>query len=252
MVSSGLVDWDQEEQKGLVFSSSSPALTNIIRWAWMEPGSKVQQQNSANWLILLAKLKNHTFDQSFKILIKVDLRTITLGVPPQEVRNRIWAQTKCLQCICTNDVFTMYLQMQLQLFQVLTRDSVTISVDAVVYYRVSNSTLCKTSVENAHHSTMLLSQVAIPKNWFKTIILNKIHNFLIMITTVIKIKIHHHFQHNLSLVSKIIFIDNQVLLFWSSIKVSEMCSILQMPKAHILQTLLTSILGTKYLHQILR
>ena len=26
-------------------------------------------------------------------------------------------------------------------------------------YRVSNSTLCKTSVENAHHSTMLLSQV---------------------------------------------------------------------------------------------
>lgn len=56
---------------------------------------------------------------------KVDLRTITLGVPPQEV---------------------------------LTRDSVTISVDAVVYYRVSNSTLCKTSVENAHHSTMLLSQ----------------------------------------------------------------------------------------------
>merc|ERR550519_1985337 len=56
---------------------------------------------------------------------KVDLRTITLGVPPQEV---------------------------------LTRDSVTISVDAVVYYRVSNSTMCKTNVENAHHSTSLLSQ----------------------------------------------------------------------------------------------
>jgi len=56
---------------------------------------------------------------------KVDLRTITLGVPPQEV---------------------------------LTKDSVTISVDAVVYYRVSNSTMCKTNVENAHHSTSLLSQ----------------------------------------------------------------------------------------------
>merc|ERR1712098_708080 len=38
---------------------------------------------------------------------KVDLRTITLGVPPQEV---------------------------------LTKDSVTVSVDAVVYYRVSNAT----------------------------------------------------------------------------------------------------------------
>lgn len=56
---------------------------------------------------------------------KVDLRTVTLGVPPQEV---------------------------------LTKDSVTISVDAVVYYRVSNATMCKTSVENAHHSTSLLSQ----------------------------------------------------------------------------------------------
>jgi len=56
---------------------------------------------------------------------KVDLRTITLGVPPQEV---------------------------------LTKDSVTVSVDAVVYYRVCNATLSKTSVENGHHSTSLLSQ----------------------------------------------------------------------------------------------
>ena len=40
----------------------------------------------------------------------------------------------------------------------LTRDSVTISVDAVVYYRVCNATLSKTAVENAHHSTSLLSQ----------------------------------------------------------------------------------------------
>jgi regulator of protease activity HflC (stomatin/prohibitin superfamily) len=46
-------------------------------------------------------------------------------------------------------------------FQVLTKDSVTISVDAVVYYRVSNATMCKTSVENAHHSTSLLSQVPV-------------------------------------------------------------------------------------------
>ena len=51
---------------------------------------------------------------------KVDLRTITLGVPPQEV---------------------------------LTKDSVTVSVDAVVYYRVSNATVSVANVENAHHST---------------------------------------------------------------------------------------------------
>ena len=54
---------------------------------------------------------------------KVDLRTITLGVPPQEV---------------------------------LTKDSVTVSVDAVVYYRVSNATVSVANVENAHHSTRLV------------------------------------------------------------------------------------------------
>jgi erythrocyte band 7 integral membrane protein len=59
---------------------------------------------------------------------KVDLRTITLGVPPQEV---------------------------------LTRDSVTVSVDAVVYYRVSNATVSVANVENAHHSTRLLAQTSL-------------------------------------------------------------------------------------------
>ena len=59
---------------------------------------------------------------------KVDLRTITLGVPPQEV---------------------------------LTRDSVTVSVDAVVYYKVSNATVSVANVENAHHSTGLLAQTSL-------------------------------------------------------------------------------------------
>ena len=35
----------------------------------------------------------------------------------------------------------------------LTKDSVTVSVDAVVYYRVSNATISVANVENAHHST---------------------------------------------------------------------------------------------------
>ena len=37
--------------------------------------------------------------------------------------------------------------------QVLTKDSVTVSVDAVVYYRVSNAVVSVANVENAHHST---------------------------------------------------------------------------------------------------
>ena len=45
---------------------------------------------------------------------KVDLRTVSFDVPPQEV---------------------------------LTRDSVTVTVDAVVYYRVSNPTMVSTVLE---------------------------------------------------------------------------------------------------------
>uniref|UniRef100_A0A1I8IC02 PHB domain-containing protein n=1 Tax=Macrostomum lignano TaxID=282301 RepID=A0A1I8IC02_9PLAT len=59
---------------------------------------------------------------------KVDLRTVSFDVPPQEV---------------------------------LTKDSVTVSVDAVVYYRVNNATVSVANVENAHHSTRLLAQTTL-------------------------------------------------------------------------------------------
>ena len=67
----------------------------------------------------------------------MDLRTITLGVPPQEVRNLT------PRALTNPSLWT----------QVLTKDSVTVSVDAVVYYRVSNATISVANVENAHHST---------------------------------------------------------------------------------------------------
>ena len=37
------------------------------------------------------------------------------------------------------------------LVQILTKDSVTVAVDAVVYFRVSNATVSVTNVEDAHH-----------------------------------------------------------------------------------------------------
>ena len=58
-------------------------------------------------------------------------------------------------------------------FQVLTKDSVTVSVDAVVYYRVSNATVSVANVENAHHSTRLLAQTTL-RNILGT--MNKIIN----------------------------------------------------------------------------
>lgn len=37
----------------------------------------------------------------------------------------------------------------------------TVSVDAVVYYRVSNATISVVNVENVHHSTRLLAQTTL-------------------------------------------------------------------------------------------
>ena len=50
---------------------------------------------------------------------------------------------------------TLSLGVNKLLSKVLTKDSVTVSVDAVVYYRVSNATVSVANVENAHHSTRL-------------------------------------------------------------------------------------------------
>jgi len=57
-----------------------------------------------------------------------DLRTITYDVPPQEI---------------------------------LTKDSVTVAVDAVTYYRISDPVRSIKSVENAHRSTQLLAQTTL-------------------------------------------------------------------------------------------
>ena len=53
----------------------------------------------------------------------MDLRTVSFDVPPQEVRSK-------------EEVRAV-----LPGLQVLSRDSVTVTVDAVIYYRVSNPTM---------------------------------------------------------------------------------------------------------------
>lgn len=61
-------------------------------------------------------------------LINVDLRTITIDVPPQEI---------------------------------LTRDSVTVSVDAVIYYRIFSPVLSVNKVADAKYSTKLLAATSL-------------------------------------------------------------------------------------------
>jgi erythrocyte band 7 integral membrane protein len=60
--------------------------------------------------------------------VKVDMRTISFDIPPQEI---------------------------------LTKDSVTIAVDAVVYYRVANAIASVKNVTNAASSTRLLAQTTL-------------------------------------------------------------------------------------------
>ena len=77
---------------------------------------------------------------------KVDLRTVSFDVPPQEVR------------IFHLDLDLMCLGILVYIFKkVLSRDSVTVSVDAVVYYRVSNPTMAISNIEDYSHSTRLLA-----------------------------------------------------------------------------------------------
>lgn len=59
---------------------------------------------------------------------KIDVRTVSFNVPPQEV---------------------------------LTKDSVTVAVDAVIYYRVSNPTMAVNNVEDVDTSTKLLAQTTL-------------------------------------------------------------------------------------------
>ena len=45
--------------------------------------------------------------------------------------------------------------------QILSKDSVTVAVDAVIYYRIHNPTMAITNVEDVHRSTRLLAQTTL-------------------------------------------------------------------------------------------
>jgi erythrocyte band 7 integral membrane protein len=74
--------------------------------------------------------------------------------------------------------------------QILTRDSVTVSVEAVVYYRVSNATVSVANVENAHHSTRLLAQTTL-RNMLGTRNLSEILSDREQIATSMQVSYRH-------------------------------------------------------------
>lgn len=74
----------------------------------------------------------------------VDMRTITFDVPSQEV----WESDALFRDRNASS-------------QILTLDSVTVNVDAALYYKVVNATASVVSVEDAHYSTCLIAQTTL-------------------------------------------------------------------------------------------
>lgn len=99
-------------------------------------------------------------------LINVDMRTITFDIPPQEVRiahsqsrqtsppSHSWDKTP--PCYVFHPS-TSHCSAR----KVLTKDSVTVSVDGVVYYRVQNAILAVANITNADAATRLLAQTTL-------------------------------------------------------------------------------------------
>ncbi|CAD1480130.1 unnamed protein product, partial [Heterotrigona itama] len=98
--------------------------------------------------------------------------TIQINTRPDDIQNRIIGaednvetnSNTCKNILVILSWLMVILTMPFSLlvcFKVLTKDSVTVSVDAVVYYRVNNATISITNVENAHHSTKLLAQTTL-------------------------------------------------------------------------------------------
>ncbi|MEJ1275054.1 hypothetical protein NN561_005949 [Cricetulus griseus] len=102
-----------------------PWFLGLVDDAFRVPGCNLHHsQEGAPWAVACLFFILPCTDS----FIKVDMRTISFDIPPQEV---------------------------------LTKDSVTISVDGVVYYRVQNATLAVANITNADSATRLLAQTTL-------------------------------------------------------------------------------------------
>lgn len=116
--------------------------------------------------------------------VKVDLRTVSFDIPPQEVQlfSFIVTEIKSVNLICVSPASPLVSVINtkllvivlgdqnggciiigafLSLLQILTKDSVTVSVDGVVYFRIQCPISSVANVSNAHSSTRLLAQTTL-------------------------------------------------------------------------------------------
>lgn len=94
---------------------------------------------------------------------KVDLRSKTFEIPPQEVQWYLTYNSR-LKVEGFESLMASFLLNNMHLFfsvQILTKDSVTVCVDGVVYIRVSDPILSVANVRNADDATRLLAQTTL-------------------------------------------------------------------------------------------
>lgn len=88
--------------------------------------------------------------------VKVDLRTVSFNIPPQEV---CFYFVLCVR-ICWY-LFSQVTNCSVLHLQILTKDSVTVSVDGVVYFRIWCPISSVANVSDGNVSTRLLAQTTL-------------------------------------------------------------------------------------------
>ena len=106
------------------------------------------------------------------------------------------------------------LQIQIIFFslQVLTKDSVTVTVDAVVYFRIYNATMSVTNVSDAQASTRLLAQTTL-RNMIGSKTLSEIFSDRESISNTMQVKI---FNSPVLLEASPKLINNRICSHWNS------------------------------------
>uniref|UniRef100_A0A183BKV8 PHB domain-containing protein n=1 Tax=Globodera pallida TaxID=36090 RepID=A0A183BKV8_GLOPA len=139
-------------------------------------------------------------------------------------------------------------------FSILSRDAVTVAVDVVVYFRISNATISVTNVEDSSRSTKLLAQTTL-RNVLGTKTLAEMLSAKNVICFALKIKQFFIFHFSFSILSRdAVTVAVDVVVYFrisnATISVTNVEDSSRSTKL-LAQTTLRNVLGTKTLAEML-
>ncbi|XP_055353982.1 band 7 protein AGAP004871-like [Paramacrobiotus metropolitanus] len=143
----GVYNNDYNGQRQSESTNSGPGFCAIVLWL-------------LSWVLVLATLP-FSLCICFKVVQEYERAVIfRLGrLDPGSKGPGIFFVLPCIENYTKVDMRSTLFDIPPQ--EILTKDSVTVSVDAVVYYRIFNANLSVANVENVHHSTRLLAQTTL-------------------------------------------------------------------------------------------